>query len=113
MYLARYLLMLGFVVATGSWVGVTVFTICYWFYMVNRVRREEPVLIEIFGDSYADYCRDVNRFLPGTGRLDRNFWFFDWEIMLSNNGHWNFVAIVAGYAYILAMLRWVVNWPLS
>lgn len=108
MYLGRYGLMAGFFVATGSWIAVTGFTVLYWFYMVNRVKREEPVLTEIFGDSYREYCRDVNRFLPVGGRVDRDFWFFDWDIMFSNNGHWNFLAMVAGYGYILAMLYWVV-----
>ena len=108
MYLGRYLMMLGFVVITGSWIAIAAFTVLYWFYMVNRVKREEPVLAGIFGESYDAYCRDVNRFLPAGGRLDKDFWFFRWDIMLSNNGHWNFLAAVAGYVYILAMLQWVV-----
>lgn len=108
MYLARYLLILGFIVCTGSWIAMTIYTVVYWFYMVNRVKREEPVLLGIFGQPYTDYCRDVNRFLPGFKRLDKDFWFFDWTIMLSNNGHWNFLSAVLGYLYLFAMLRWVV-----
>jgi len=108
MYLGRYLLILGFIVASGNWVAVVLYTVVYYFYMVNRVKREEPVLERIFGDPYRDYCRDVNRFLPGLKRLNRDFFFFDWDIMLSNNGHWNLLSVVVGYGYILAMLKWVV-----
>ena len=109
MYLARYLLILGFVIVTGSWLACVLYTVVYWFYMVNRVKREEPVLEKIFEQPYRDYCRDVNRFLPGFGRVDSQFWFFDWQIMLSNNGHWNFLAAVLGWVYVLAMYYWVVN----
>lgn len=109
MYLGRYLLILGFIIATGSWIACVLYTIAYWFYMVNRVKREEPVLENIFGDPYREYCRDVNRFMPGTKRLDKDFWFFDWSIMLSNNGHWNLLSVIVGYAYLLAMFKWVVN----
>jgi len=101
MYLGRYFLILGFILATGSWMAVLVYTVIYWFYMVNRVKREEPVLEEIFADSYRDYCTDVNRFLPGFRRLDSKFWFFSWTILLSNNGHWNLLSVFLGYGYLV------------
>lgn len=109
MYLGRYLLILGFIVATGNWLVCVIYTAVYWFYMVNRVKREEPVLENIFGDPYRQYVADVNRFMPGFKRLDRDFWFFDWNIMLSNNGHLNLLSVVVGYAYLFGMLHWVVN----
>ena len=109
MYLARYLLILGFVIVAGSWLACVLYTVVYWFYMVNRVKREEPVLEKIFEQPYRDYCRDVNRFLPGIRRVDSQFWFFDWQIMLSNNGQWNFLAATLGWAYVLVMYYWVVN----
>ena len=109
MYLARYLLILGFVVATGSWIACLLYTAVYWFYMVNRVKREEPVLEGIFEQPYRDYCRDVNRFMPGFKRVDSQFWFFNWQIMLSNNGHWNFLAAVLGWVYVLGVYYWVVG----
>lgn len=101
MYLGRYLLILGFILTTGNGFIMILYTILYWFYMVNRVKREEPVLEDIFGEPYREYCRDVNQFLPGMKRLDRNFWFFNWNIMLSNNGHWNLLSVIVGYGYLL------------
>ncbi len=49
--------------------GVTLYAIAmtvtaHW--MVVHI--EEPELRERFGQSYADYCRDVPRWLPGWGR---------------------------------------------
>jgi len=109
MYLGRYLLIAGFLVTAGAWYVIGAYTIVYYFYMVNRVKREEPVLEGIFGQPYRDYCRDVNRFFPGFKRLDGSFFFFSTRIMLSNNGHWNLLSVVVGYGYIYAMLEWVVN----
>ena len=79
MYLGRYLLILGFVVTTGNAFMMVLYTLFYWFYMVNRVQREEPVLEKIFDEPYRLYCRQVNRFLPGTKRLDRHFLVFQLE----------------------------------
>ena len=107
MYLGRYLLILGFVLLLGSWPIAAGYTVVYWFYMVNRVKREEPVLEGIFGNPYREYCREVNRFMPGFRRLDPDFWFFRWSIMISNNGHWNLLSAVAGYLYIVLMLKYV------
>lgn len=108
MYLARYLLILGFVVVTGNVPAMIIYTVVYWFYMLNRVKREEPVLEKIFEQPYRDYCRDVNRFMPGFKRVDKQFWFFNWGIMLSNNGHWNFLAAVLGWLYVLVVYFFLV-----
>ena len=108
MYLGRYLLILGFVVTTGNVSLMALYTILYWFYMFNRVRREEPALEEIFGEPYLQYCRQVNRFLPGTKILDRHFRFFNWKLMLDNHGHWNLLSVVAGYGYLLGFKALVV-----
>jgi len=108
MYLGRYLLILGFIATTGSAIAILIFTLVYYYYMVNRVKREEPVLEEIFGEPYRAYCRDVHRFMPGHGRFDRSsFRFFDNTILLSNNGHWNLLAAVIAYIYLLIMLYWL------
>jgi len=110
MYLGRYLLILGFIAVTGSVVAMGIYTLVYYYYMVNRVKREEPVLEGIFGEPYRDYCRDVHRFMPGRGRFERgSFSFFNWQIMLTNNGLWNLLAAVVAYVYLMTMLQWVVT----
>jgi len=106
MYLARYLLILGFIVLTGNVYAVLIYTAFYIFYMYNRVLREEKRLVKMLGKPYEDYCDQTMRFLPLPTRLfKKEVWFFDWQVMLSNNGHWNFLlyviasAILATYFY--------------
>jgi hypothetical protein len=48
--------------------------------------------------------------MPGIKRLNRDFWFFDWNIMLFNNGHLNLLSVIVGYAYLWGMANWVVTW---
>lgn len=64
MYIARFVLILGLILMTGiPWLLVAYLPL-YYFYMVNRVEREEPVLQETFGGKYIDYCKQVPRFVP-------------------------------------------------
>ncbi|MCK5916423.1 MAG: isoprenylcysteine carboxylmethyltransferase family protein [Deltaproteobacteria bacterium] len=103
MYIGRYLLILGAVAITGSLFLMVVFTVIYYFYMTNRVGREEAVLKEIFADSYPDYCNRVNRFLPAFKELEREeIRYFNWDLFFRNNAHLNILSVLAGYwvAYI-------------
>ncbi len=104
MYLGRYLIILGGLLLLGNvWVMVA-YTVLYYFYMVNRVRREEAVLIKIFGDSYEDYCRRVNRFLPTFRGVDwKSLPYFRRELFLRNNAHWNLLGTILCYAFFYYM----------
>ncbi|HSH42711.1 MAG TPA: isoprenylcysteine carboxylmethyltransferase family protein [Arenicellales bacterium] len=64
MYIARFILILGLILMTGIPWLILVYAPLYYFYMVNRVAREEPVLQETFGKEYLDYCKHVPRFVP-------------------------------------------------
>ena len=50
MYLSRFLLILGVVMFTGNLWAIGIYTVLYYFYMVNRVKREERKLEKIFGE---------------------------------------------------------------
>ena len=77
------------------------FALLYYFYMVNRVRREEKVLSELFGGDYEDYCRDVNRYIPGFKRFDKNLLrSFNAESMRQNNVLINIAAVLACYVVL-------------
>ncbi len=103
MYLGRFLLLLGFVLLLSSPYVTAAYCVFYYFYMVNRVKREEQRLRRLLGEPYESYCLTVHRFLPTLSRLrEKSVWFFDWHVMVSNNGHWNLLAVLAAYAALYA-----------
>ena len=105
MYIGRYFLILGAVAITGSLLLMILFSVVYYFYMVNRVEREEVVLAKIFGESYQKYCSRTNRFLPAWQRLDKEaIRYFRWDLFFQNNAHLNLLAVLVGY---LAVYIWL------
>lgn len=103
MYLARYFLILGIVVVLQSPIAIVLYTVFYYYYMVNRVKREEVVLAGIFKQSYTDYCGKVNRFVPSfkaVNQLDGKFAYFDFPLMIHNNGHLNMASVFLMWAYL-------------
>lgn len=98
MYIGRFFVLLGFLLLTGNIWIILAFVVLYYFYMVNRVKREEKKLEVVFGEEYKGYCRNVNRFLPSLRGIDwRSMWIFKWDTLLENNGHWNFLAVLFCY----------------
>lgn len=106
MYLGRYLILFGFFLLLGPkslWLLI-VFTVIYYFYMFNRVKREEAVLVDIFGESYQEYCRNVNRFFPSFKNVDwKALPYFRKELFFRNNAHWNLLGTVACYLFFYYM----------
>lgn len=105
MYLARYVLILGFVLMLldpaqpWRWAMPVVYTTCYLFFMHNRVRREERKLAPIFGAAYAAYLRDVPRFVPAwRPRTDGRTLYWDRAAFRRNHGARNLAVVLAGYA---------------
>ncbi len=99
MYLGRYFLLLGMLMLLGNGWLLAAFTILYYFYMVNRVRREEALLAPTFGDDYARYCAAVPRFLPRiTPHAGGQIAFFDWSTFLRNHGLRNLAQVAVFYA---------------
>lgn len=99
MYIGRFFLLLGCLLITGNVWVILVFIMLYYFYMVNRVKREERKLRILFGEAYENYCLNVNRFVPSFKRVDwKLLWFFRWNILLQNNGHWNLIAVLISFA---------------
>ncbi|MEW6720428.1 MAG: isoprenylcysteine carboxylmethyltransferase family protein [Thermodesulfobacteriota bacterium] len=107
MYLGRFFLILGVLMLLGApWI-LPVFTVIYYFYMANRVRREEATLREVFGKEYEAYCAEVPRFLPTVRPFRGNpVLTFRSDLFLRNHGHWNLLSVAVFYAIAWAAIRW-------
>ncbi len=98
MYIGRFLLLLGCLLLAGNIWIILIFVVFYYFYVINRVKREEGKLQVIFGEAYEDYCRDVNRFMPSLKGFDwSRLWVFKWPLFFKNNGHWNLTAVLISF----------------
>ncbi len=111
MYIGRFFLVFGILMMTGNLWLLALLTVIYYFYMVNRVRREEKILADLFGADYAAYCRDVHPYLPGIKRFaPGQLWSFNKESFDQNNVLINTITIVACYI-VLYLFTFV--WPIS
>ena len=106
MYLGRYFIVLGLLLLLdqGRLPVIIVYTVIYWFYMVNRVKREEALLKDVFGQSYADYCAEVRPFLPRlTPCSNGTLAFWDKRLFRNCNGARNLV----GTLIVWALIAWL------
>jgi hypothetical protein len=101
MYLGRYFILLGGLMLLGNPWLLAVFTVIYYFYMVNRVKRDEEYLRGPLGAPYEEYLRTVNRFLPGAPKPGSRLAFWDWKLLKRNHGPENLAA---------TLLFWVAAW---
>lgn len=100
MYLARFFLVFGCLMWLGNPYILAGFTALYYFYMVNRVRREEALLKGLFGEPYEAYCRRVHRFIPFLGiNPDGRFLFFRREYFVKNHAPLNGLGQAAYYLF--------------
>ncbi len=105
MYLGRFFIVLGYLLLLELWYVGPILAVLYYFYMYNRVRREEKVLVEIFGEPYEAYRRKVNRFLPSWRGADSgSLFFWEWRLFFQNNGLLNLVAVLISYGVAYAWL---------
>ena len=99
MYIGRFFLVLGFIILFGNVYLIIVYTVFYYFYMVNRVAREEGHLKQVLGEPYENYCKTTHPFLPSLTRVvKKEVRFFNWKVLVSNNGHWNLLSMLIVYA---------------
>ncbi len=107
MYLGRFFVILGFVLLPANVYLALGYVVLYYFYMVNRVGREEKRLARLLGEPYLRYCQEVNRFVPALGRIAQpNVRFFDWGVLRANNGHWNLLSVIVVFAALYAFMHW-------
>ena len=105
MYLGRFFIIGGFLLLLGQpWILVP-YAIGYWLYMDSRVGREEARLRLIFGESYARYCHQVRRFMPGRPLPGQPVAFWDWKLFRQNHGPLNLALTLAVWAVVAAWLQ--------
>lgn len=107
MYLGRYFIILGMLLLldSGRLAVIIVYTVLYWFYMTNRVKREEALLKEVFGQSYADYCAEVRPFLPRlTPCSNGTLAFWDGRLFRNCHGSRNLIATLVVWGLIALLL---------
>ena len=98
MYLGRFFVILGALLLLKNIYIIVIYVGVFFYYAVNRVKREEKHLIEIFGEQYLEYCNQVNRFMPRLGVCERkDTLFFRFRLLVRNNEHLNFLALLAFY----------------
>ncbi len=65
MYTAIAIFGLGlFVLAPANWLILVPGVLGFGVLMAVRIRREEEVMVEQFGDAYREYAQRTGRFLP-------------------------------------------------
>jgi hypothetical protein len=104
MYLGRFLILLGALMLVGSVWLLLLYTVVYWFYMVNRVGREEARLRTALGAPYAEYCAQVHRFFPGAPYRDNPVLYWNWRLLRQNHGWTNLAGTLA---FWLAAFLWM------
>lgn len=101
MYLSRFLLVFGILLMTGRIWLVAVYVGIYYFYMINRVKREEKILSELFGTDYAAYCTDVRPYVPGLKRFDASkLVSLNRESIRENHVSENLAVVFCGYVVL-------------
>jgi protein-S-isoprenylcysteine O-methyltransferase Ste14 len=107
MYLGRFFIVLGAVMLLGNVWLMGAYSILYYFYMVNRVKREEVRLREVLGAPYAEYCAAVHPFLPGRPYRDNPVRYWSWALLRQNHGWANLAGTLAFWAAAAARVWWL------
>ena len=103
MYLGRFFLIFGILMMAGSLLILAVYTVVYFFYMINRVRREEKLLSELFGRDYDAYVQAVRPYLPTVNRYfdGSRLFLFDPRSFARNHGMRNLMTVCLCYGILL------------
>lgn len=86
MYLGRFFIVLGMVMLLGNVWVILAYVVVYYFYMVNRVKREEAHLRTVLGAPYLEYCAAVSRFVPGRPYRGNPVLYWRWDLLRQNHG---------------------------
>jgi hypothetical protein len=83
------------------------YVVVYYFYMVNRVKREEAHLRAVLGAPYLEYCAAVRRFVPGRPYRDNPVLYWNWALLRQNHGWANLAGTMAFWIAAAARVWWL------
>jgi protein-S-isoprenylcysteine O-methyltransferase len=63
-YLGTICVWIGFALAVGNWVALIILTIMLLGVYGYRIRSEEAMLNDTFGNEYQEYCKQTWRLIP-------------------------------------------------
>jgi protein-S-isoprenylcysteine O-methyltransferase Ste14 len=106
MYLGRFFILLGAVMLPGNVWIMLAYAVVYYFYMVNRVKREEARLRVALGAPYADYCEKVDPFLPTRRYPGSTLLYWNWKLLRQNHGWANLAGTLVFWAVAAAIAWW-------
>jgi len=69
MYLGSFMLGCGFILTVWPWWSLPVFAVLFYLRFRRQILIEEKHLMQLFGQSYEEYCRRTPRLLPGWRQL--------------------------------------------
>jgi protein-S-isoprenylcysteine O-methyltransferase Ste14 len=111
MYIGRFFLIFGILMMTGNIWILAGFTLIYYFYMTNRVSREEGHLQALFGTEYENYCQSVNRYVPAFKNVAPDkLAALSRESFFQNNAHLNLLLVAVCYVVLYVM---TFIWPIG
>jgi len=64
-YTGTLLILAGVAVATGNWINAAIVMGPSVVAILRRIRIEEQLLLESFGQDYIDFCKKTKRLVPG------------------------------------------------
>jgi len=65
MYLSLFLYSIGQLLALPNWVAGPTYLVTFGILFALRLRTEERLMLEEFGDEYATYMSRTKRLIPG------------------------------------------------
>ncbi len=111
LYLGSFIMGLGFAAASARPLLAGVFLVAFSIVYFPVMAREEAELEQAFGSDFAEYRRQVPRFLPRVGRPFRAFsgggGNFLWEWSISNREYQAVIGYIVLSAALLAKMLWL------
>lgn len=102
MYCGRFLVILGFLLRLSHLEFVIpAYLILFALYVQPRVLREEERLTRVLGESYTEYCRHVNRWLPLRALPGGRVASWSWLAVQRNHQ-----LLVSAVAFAIQLLMW-------